>query len=66
MAYSDSRQTTEEVERARQEIIDELTRHERALAEDSPVRGVADAILPLGSRRREALKGIVRALRGRR
>ena len=66
MAYSDSRQTTEEVERARREVIEELTRHERALAEDSPVRGVADAILPLGSRRREALKGVVRALRGRR
>lgn len=66
MAYADSRETTEKIERARQEVIETLTTHERALGEDNPIRGVADVVLPMGSRRREVLKSAVRRLRGRR
>ena len=66
MAYADSRETTEKIERARQEFIETLTTHERALGEDNPIRGVADVVLPMGSRRREVLKSAVRHLRGRR
>lgn len=39
--------------------------HERAVAENSPVRGVLDPLMPLGSRRREVAKAIGRGLRGR-
>ena len=66
MAYSDSREMTERIERARQDVIGTLTTHERALGEDNPIRGVADMMLPMGSRRREMVKGAVRRLRGRR
>lgn len=66
MAYSDSRETAEKIERARQAVIETLTAHERAIGEDSPIRGVADAMLPMGSRRREVIKGMVRRMRGRR
>ena len=57
--------TTEDIAQAKAEVINELTTHERALSEDSPVRGVADVVLPMGSRRREMLKSVVRKLRGR-
>lgn len=40
-------------------------RHERAIGERSPLRGVLDPVLPLGSRRRELLKAVARAARGR-
>lgn len=66
MAYSDSRETTDQIERAKHDVIETLTTHERAVGEDSPVRGVADVALPMGSRRREVVKGVVRRLRGRR
>lgn len=39
--------------------------HERAIAEDSPLRRVFDGVLPQGSARREMAKGVVRTLRGR-
>ena len=38
--------------------------HERAVGEDSAVRGVLDPIMPIGSRRREVAKSIIRTIRG--
>ncbi|NMN00823.1 glycosyl transferase, family 8 [Bifidobacterium sp. DSM 109958] len=40
-------------------------RHDRAVGETSPLRKVIDPIAPIGSRRREALKAVGRAVRGR-
>lgn len=39
--------------------------HELAIGENNPLRRVVDPLLPLGSRRREAIKGIVRTVRGK-
>ena len=39
--------------------------HERAVGEDNAVRGVLDPLMPIGSRRREVVKSIVRTVRGR-
>ena len=39
--------------------------HDRAVGEGSPLRKVIDPIAPIGSRRREALKAVGRAVRGR-
>ena len=41
-------------------------RHERAIGEDNKLRTIVDPLLPLGSRRREALKAVGRVVRGRR
>ena len=38
--------------------------HERAVGEDNAVRGVLDPLMPIGSRRREVVKSIVRTVRG--
>ena len=65
MVCADRRSMAEDIAQAKAEVINELTTHERALSEDSPVRGIADAVLPMGSRRREMLKSVVRKLRGR-
>lgn len=62
---ADRRSVAGDIERAQEEVVTQLTTHERAISEDSPVRGVADVILPPDSRRREMVKGIVRKLRGR-
>ncbi|MBT1182301.1 glycosyltransferase family 8 protein [Bifidobacterium sp. CP2] len=39
--------------------------HERAIAEDSPVRRYVDKVAPLGSRQREAIKVIARRIQGK-
>lgn len=39
--------------------------HENAISEDSKLRMIIDPIAPLGSRRREVMKSIVRAIRGK-
>ena len=41
-----------------------IDHHESAVSEDSPLRKVIDPIAPFGSRRREVLKSIGRAVRG--
>lgn len=41
-------------------------RHERAVGENNPIRKVIDPLMPIGSRRRDVVKAIVRAARGRR
>lgn len=41
-----------------------IDHHESAVSEDSPLRKVVDPIAPFGSRRREVLKSIGRAVRG--
>ena len=43
-----------------------LAHHERAIAEDSPIRKYADAIAPSGSKQRELLKVVARKLQGKR
>lgn len=65
MVCADRRSVVEDIAQAKAEIINELTTHERALSEDSPVRGIADTMLPMGSRRREIMKSVARKLRGR-
>ena len=40
-------------------------KHERAVGEDNPIRKLIDPLMPIGSRRRDTLKAIGRALRGR-
>ena len=39
--------------------------HEKAISEKNPIRRIVDPICPFGSRRREVLKAIGRAVRGR-
>lgn len=41
-------------------------RHKRAVGENNPIRKVIDPLMPIGSRRRDVVKAIVRAARGRR
>ena len=41
-------------------------RHERAIGDKNPIRKIVDPVLPIGSKRREALKTAARLLRGRR
>ena len=43
-----------------------LPKHERAVGEDNPIRKFIDPLMPIGSRRRDALKAIARVARGRR
>lgn len=45
--------------------LGDITGHERAVGERSPLRQVVDPLAPIGSARREVLKSIGRALRGR-
>lgn len=40
-------------------------KHERAVGEDNPIRKIVDPLMPIGSRRRDAVKAIGRAVRGR-
>lgn len=47
------------------EVVVELAAPARAVSEESPIRRVVDPLLPLGSRRREFAKAVVRAIRGR-
>ena len=42
-----------------------LPKHERAVGEDNPIRKFIDPLMPIGSRRRDALKAIARVARGR-
>lgn len=42
-----------------------VVHHERAIAEDSPIRKYADTLAPVGSNRRELLKVVARKVRGR-
>ena len=46
-------------------LDERVPRHEKAVSEDSPIRAIVDPIAPLGTRRREALKAIGRAVRGK-
>ena len=46
-------------------LDERVPRHEKAVSEDSPIRSIVDPIAPLGTRRREALKAIGRAVRGK-
>lgn len=62
---ADRRSVAEEIARAQEDVVTQLTTHERAISEDSPIRTVADRVLPPDSRRREMVKGVVRKLRGR-
>ncbi|AMK58470.1 glycosyltransferase [Bifidobacterium angulatum] len=39
--------------------------HERAVGEDNPIRKIVDPLMPIGSRRRDAVKAIGRVIRGR-
>lgn len=39
--------------------------HERAVGEDNPIRKIVDPLMPIGSRRRDAVKAIGRVVRGR-
>ena len=41
-------------------------RHERAIGDKNPIRGVLDPIMPIGSKRRDVAKAVARLLRGRR
>ena len=43
-----------------------LPKHERAVGENNPIRKFIDPLMPIGSRRRDALKAIARVARGRR
>lgn len=65
MVCADRKSVAEDIARAQEEVVTQLTTHERAISEDSPIRGVADMIFPPDSRRREMVKGVVRKLRGR-
>lgn len=65
MVCADRRSVAEDIARAQEDVVTQLATHERAISEDSPIRGVADAVLPSDSRRREVVKSIVRKLRGR-
>ena len=40
-------------------------KHERAVGENNPIRKFVDPLMPIGSRRRDALKAIARVARGR-
>lgn len=40
--------------------------HERAVGENNPIRKIVDPLMPIGSRRRDAVKAIGRVIRGRR
>jgi len=40
--------------------------HERAIAEDSPIRKYADALAPVGSKQREIMKVVARKIQGKR
>ena len=40
-------------------------KHERAISEKNPVRMVLDPLMPVGSRRRDLVKAVVRKIRGR-
>ena len=42
-----------------------LPKHERAVGENNPIRKFIDPLMPIGSRRRDALKAVGRAMRGR-
>lgn len=39
--------------------------HERAVGENNPIRKIVDPLMPIGSRRRDAVKAIGRVIRGR-
>lgn len=65
MVCADRRSVVEGIARAQEEVVTQLTTHERAISEDSPLRGVADRLFPPESHRRELAKSIVRKLRGR-
>ena len=39
--------------------------HERAIAEDSPIRKYVDVLAPIGSKQRELMKVTVRKVRGK-
>ncbi len=42
-----------------------VPQHERAVGEDNPIRRIVDPLMPIGSRRRDAMKAIARMIRGR-
>ena len=42
-----------------------LVHHERAIAEDSPIRKYVDAVAPSGSKQRELMKVVARKLQGK-
>lgn len=63
--YATHDEVNRKAESKKQEAIRELTVHERAISEESPLRAPIDALMPQGSRRRELAKSAVRALRGK-
>lgn len=56
----------EEVYGSIDQIYEDMQKHERVVGADHGLRKVVDPIAPVGSRRRETLKGLGRTLRGRR
>lgn len=46
-------------------LEERVPRHEKAVSEDSPIRRLIDPIAPYGTRRREVMKSIGRAVRGK-
>ncbi|WP_449495020.1 DUF4422 domain-containing protein [Bifidobacterium rousetti] len=46
-------------------IVTQKPQHERAIGSRNPIRKIVDPIMPIGSRRREALKLLGRVVRGR-
>ena len=46
-------------------LDERVPRHEKAVSENSPIRRVIDPIAPYGTRRREVMKSIGRAVRGK-
>ena len=63
--FADKDQVAYNIDRAINDFEYRLTTPPKAISEDSPLRNVFDGVLPMGSRRREAAKAIVRTLRGR-
>lgn len=45
--------------------IEPARHHERAIAEDSPIRKYADALAPIGSKQRELMKVVARKIQGK-
>ena len=65
MKYLSKQQAAFDIDRAKQDVVYQLTTPARAIGEDNPLRKIFDGVLPMGSRCREVVKAVVRKLRGR-
>ena len=65
MKYMTKQQAAFDIDQAKQDVVYRLTTPARAIGEDNPLRKTFDGVLPVGSRRREVAKAVVRKLRGR-